>query len=58
MREDIKLFIGLPKQPLLELSPPVKGDIKKNTYKSDIQLTSMEIFGKSKLNELAIFYYL
>ena len=22
-REDIKLFIGLPKQPLLELSPPV-----------------------------------
>ena len=28
------------------------GDIKKNTYKSDIQLTSMEIFGKSKLNEL------
>ena len=23
-REDIKLFIGLPKQPLLELSPPVK----------------------------------
>ena len=36
----------------------LKGDIKKNTYKSDIQLTSMEIFGKSKLNELAIFYYL
>ena len=23
-REDIKLFIGLPKQPLLGLSPPVK----------------------------------
>ena len=36
----------------------LKGDIKKDTYKSDIQLTSMEIFGKSKLNELAIFYYL
>ena len=36
----------------------LKGDIKKNTYKSDIQLTRMEIFGKSKLNELAIFYYL
>ena len=23
-REDIKLFIGLPKQPLLQLSPPVR----------------------------------
>ena len=36
----------------------LKGDIKKNTYQSDIQLTSIEILGKSKLNELAIFYYL
>ena len=36
----------------------LKVTFKKNTYKSDIQLTSMEIFGKSKLNELAIFYYL
>ena len=29
-REDIKFFIGLPKQPLLELSPPVWYKITKS----------------------------
>ena len=33
-REDIKLFIGLPKQPLLELSPPVKPANKNLEFKN------------------------
>ena len=38
-REDIKLFIGLPKQPLLELSPPV-------------YLTALESFKSKRSNKL------
>ena len=39
-REDIKFFIGLPKQPLLELSPPAELCKTMLKYKNLFSLTS------------------
>ena len=57
-REDIKLFIGLPKQPLLELSPPVELQtgqtimLSLHCFVHDLNATKLKFYSEDDYVEL------